>query len=144
MAFLPIVLDSQYPLDCVIIMLGTNDCLPLFNAGPIDIGRGLTQLIQYTLNPFNYMFGPPPKVIIAVPVPLKHSKIGATKTDHAAIEKSNALADVYKGIADMYGCGFVDLGKVAETSDEDGVHLQPEAHAAVAAAIAEEIKRVLS
>jgi lysophospholipase L1-like esterase len=38
---LPLSIESNYPLDAAIIMLGTNDCKTVFNASSHIIGKGL-------------------------------------------------------------------------------------------------------
>jgi hypothetical protein len=50
------------------------------------------------------------------------------------VEKSKALAARYENTAKMYGCDFIDLGKVAETAPYEGVHITAEGHAKIAEA----------
>lgn len=142
LAHLPAALESHSPLDCVIIMLGTNDTRPIFNAGVAEIGMGLGRLVRCVLDPFTYIVGKPPKVLIACPVPMKTGVLNPTD-EGGAVAKSKMLATEFHKIADMYGCEFIDLGQVAEASDEDGVHLGAEAHDAIAKAFAEKLKEML-
>ena len=50
--FLPVLLESHYPVDGVILMLGTNDCKTYYNASPYTIGKGvercLAEIEKYT------------------------------------------------------------------------------------------------
>ena len=59
------------------------------------------------------------------------------------ISKSQQLAPEFQRVAALYGCEFIDLGQVAEVSDEDGVHLSANAHDAIAKAIAEKLQEML-
>ena len=43
---LPVFLESHAPLDMVIIMLGTNDCKPVYNADAETIAHGAERLIE--------------------------------------------------------------------------------------------------
>ena len=43
---LPVFLESHAPLDMVIIMLGTNDCKPVYNADAETIAHGAERLIK--------------------------------------------------------------------------------------------------
>ncbi|MBQ8974168.1 MAG: SGNH/GDSL hydrolase family protein [Oscillospiraceae bacterium] len=140
---LPVALESHMPLDCVVIMLGTNDTKPIFSASPIDIAAGLGRLIQCVLAPFRYSVGGVPKVLVASPVPMKPGKLNPAEGNGGAIEKSRQLASAFEPVAKMFGCDFIDLALVTEASDEDGVHLNVEAHKAIAEAIADKLKEML-
>ena len=50
--------------------------------------------------------------------------------------KSEALAPLYKSIAQRYGATFLDAGSVTAVSLDDGLHLDAEGHQALASAIA--------
>ncbi len=138
-------IESHTPLDLIIIMLGTNDTKGVFSASAVDIAAGLGRLIQTAKNPAVYMGGPVPKVLVAVPVPLGEAATklpdGITNTD--MVEKSKALAAKYENTAKMYGCDFIDLGKVAETAPFEGVHITAEGHAKIAEAMAAKVREIL-
>ncbi|MCQ2451955.1 MAG: SGNH/GDSL hydrolase family protein [Oscillospiraceae bacterium] len=138
-------IESHSPLDLIIIMLGTNDCKGLHSASPADIAMGLGRLIQVAKNPALYMGTPVPKVLVAVPVPIGEGAMTLPDgiTDMAMIEKSRALAARYKNTAAMYGCDYIDLGEVAATTPDEGVHLDAAAHAAVAGALEKGIREIL-
>lgn len=40
-AALPMILESQYPLDTAIVMLGTNDCKSVYSLSAATIGKGI-------------------------------------------------------------------------------------------------------
>ena len=129
-------LESHSPLDLVIIMLGTNDTKPLISASPMDITAGMGRLVKIALDPYTYMTEKPPKVLIAAPVPLN-------TPETSSVEKSKALAPLYEDLAKNLGCGFIDVGKVASTAEGEGVHLNAEAHAAIAVAMKAKILEML-
>ena len=137
---LRVCLESQSPLDGVIIMLGTNDTKPMFCASAFEIAAGLGQLIQCVLNPFTYIIGSVPKLLVAAPVPLGPE--GAPNGDESALVKSKELAAQFEQTAKMYGCEFIDLGKIAATAPGEGVHLNAQAHAAVADAFEQKLRQM--
>ncbi|MBQ8830197.1 MAG: SGNH/GDSL hydrolase family protein [Oscillospiraceae bacterium] len=138
-------IESHTPLDLIIIMLGTNDTKGMFNASAAEIAAGLGRLIQTAKDPAVYMGGPVPKVLVAVPVPL--GEVATTLPDGITtmemVEKSRALAARYEATAQMHGCEFIDLGKVAETAPFEGVHITAEGHAKIAEAMAAKVREIL-
>ena len=43
---LPVILESQYPIDTLILMLGTNDCKSVYSASEEVIGLGVEKLLR--------------------------------------------------------------------------------------------------
>ncbi len=142
--FFKAALETHNPLDLVVIVLGTNDCKNIFSASPFEIGNGMARLVKDALNPFNYQFGGVPKVLIAAPSPFDKAaeKLGGGVITKEVIEKSKKLAEVYKGIAEMFKCEFIDLGAYAMPTDYEGIHLPAESHAKVADALEAKIREI--
>jgi lysophospholipase L1-like esterase len=61
----------------------------------------------------------------------------------ASIEESRRLAPFYQLMAERSGVAFIDAGTVVSTSRMDGVHLDPEAHAALGQAVAAKVREIL-
>lgn len=135
-----VALESHMPLDLVIIILGTNDTKPLFNASVFDIGMGLSQLIQCAKNPFIYSCGAVPRILIAAPVPLGPE--AAANGSAEQVEKSKALASQFEQVAKMHQCEFIDLGAVASAAPGEGVHLNAQAHTAIAEAFEKKLREI--
>lgn len=137
-------IESHQPIDLIIIMLGTNDCLPIFSATPQDIATGAGRLVKEALNRYNYVIYPAPKVLLAVPAPIEDIAVkdGGGIADNSAVRKSGELAKLYKMQADMLGVDYIDLGEYCSASSYDGVHLTAEAHSKVATAFADKIKMI--
>ena len=89
------VLESQHPVDLVIIMLGTNDLKARHNRRAADIGQSVSLLANTARST---LFGPQqsrPKVLILCPPPI------ATLTDYdglfaGALEKSLEMPRYYE------------------------------------------------
>lgn len=144
-AILPTILGSHQPLDCVVIMLGTNDMKPYTAGAAIASASGMKRLAEI-VRTFPYWSDyPAPKTVLVAP-PL------CVKTDHAdldpmfagAPEASRDLARHYKRIAEESGCAFFDASSVATASPLDGVHLDAENTRAIGVGLAPIVGRVLN
>jgi hypothetical protein len=73
-------------------------------------------------------------VLVVSPAPISEAaELGGTFVGGAA--KSRALGPLLRDVAARLGTGFLDAGEHVEVSPVDGVHLEPDAHRALAAAI---------
>lgn len=141
-------LQSHQPLDLVIIMLGTNDCKGFFGNSAYDIAKGMALLGKTVLNPQNWDVGSCPELLLVSPAPLGE-KLGTHPIfgEHLgpeALECSKRLAARYRETASELGCRFFDAGSCCAVSPEECVHLDLDAHRALAAALAREIKEIFS
>lgn len=138
---LPCVMSHE-PLDVIVIMLGTNDTKSRFHVTAQEIGYGMEELIMKIGGYYHYRGGMP-EILLVSPVPLGDMS-EAVEFDEASRMKSLLLADIYRQIADAFRCHFLDAGAVTMDLGCDGIHLTPQAHAALAAALAEKIKLILN
>lgn len=130
------ILLSQLPLDYLIFMLGTNDTKVRYNAAPEEIGMGMENLIVEANNIFRGK-GSDCAIILTAPVPMQLADGDDISLSAKSAEKSRQLAPVYREIAKLHGCHFLDLAEVTDKVGEDGVHLSPEAHRAIGVALAD-------
>jgi lysophospholipase L1-like esterase len=138
---LPPCLDSQAPLDLVVLMLGTNDTKKRFSAPPQDIANGVGVLLDMVAHSTAGREGNAPPVLLVAPAPLAELTEFA-QTFEGGVEKSRALAPLYSALAHERGCGFFDAGTVAVCSDLDGVHFEPAGHRALGEALAREVRKL--
>jgi len=138
-------LESNAPLDLVIIMLGCNDAKLRFNKEPWDIAWGVDLLIQYVKRANCGRGGKPPKILVATPVHMGTEwgkTILGTVFDMSSTEKIKSLAGPYRFIAERNGCEFIDAGNMAKAST-DCVHLEPEGHRILGEVFAKKAKEIL-
>ena len=64
---LPVLLESHYPVDELILMLGTNDCTPELGLSPEQIAGGMEKLITLTEQESPGLQGYIPEIIVTVP-----------------------------------------------------------------------------
>ena len=135
----PIIL-SQLPLDYLVFMLGTNDTKERYHAAPEEIGMGMENMIMEANNIFRGKESSC-EIILTAPVPMCLADGDDFSLTALSAEKSRKLAPVYREIAKLHGCHFLDLAEVTDAIGEDGVHLTPEAHRAIGEALAALILR---
>lgn len=132
------ILLSHLPMDYLVLNLGSNDTKIIYQASAEEIGIGLENLIVKAKQVFLAQKSDA-KIIILAPVPLK-AMPDNFMMDESSEKKAARLAEIYKPIADLYGCAFLDLGAVTTDLGDDGVHLNPSAHEAIGNALADLIR----
>ncbi len=140
---LPICLEAHYPLDWVIIMLGTNDVKVQYKKTPEEITAGMSALLDCVLSSNKGREGKPPKVLLIAPQPL-HSAALSSCFDKISLGKSVVLPTFYKRLAKQKGCAFLDLSSktnAIESSAVDGIHLEVRQHKKLAKFVAGVLKK---
>jgi lysophospholipase L1-like esterase len=140
--YLPAALATHFPLDLVIIMLGTNDTKAPYRRTPFDVATGMAQLVGQVLTSaggVGTVYGAPRVLVVAPPplAPLPHPWFaGLFEGGH---EKTSRLAEVYRALADFHGVDFFDAGEVITTDGVDGIHFTAENNADLGRALAEKV-----
>ncbi len=131
------------PVDLIIIMLGTNDIKQQYNTKAIDAARGVEVLINQLRNPLEYNG----RILIISPIHIGDN-ITETFFDRIygaqAIEVSKQFAPLYKEMADMYGCYYLDASLYAHPSPIDAVHMDAQNHHALADAVYDKVKEIFA
>jgi lysophospholipase L1-like esterase len=141
---LPAIIGSHYPVDLLVIMLGTNDTKTFFNQ-PVDaIGRGMESLVSAVRGKGYGGENADPEIMLVAPAPVtdgdrKKAAFDIRQFDENAMAKSRELAREYEERAKALRCIFFDASKVAKVSPVDGVHLTRESHKALGEALAKAI-----
>jgi len=135
-------LESQRPLDLVLIMLGTNDLKKRFSLSAYDIAQGAGVLVTAVQKSMAGQDGNAPPVLLMAPPPV------GRLTDYAemfegALEKSKKLGDRYRQVSQQLGCAFLDTATVIASSQVDGIHFDPGEHAKLGHTVAEIVKELL-
>ena len=130
---LPGILKSRSPLDLVILLLGTNDLKRVFDRTPKQIAEGIEKLIHCIKVPVLLLSPPIPK-LKSVYDSFRYPELEA---------KAKALAPLYEKVSKAHGLEFLDLGGEIKSSDEDGVHLDPNQHQKLAEKLAAVVRRLL-
>ena len=120
-------------------MLGTNDCKTEYHASVSQIARGAERIVERA----KACAAAPARILLIAPAWLGVSvetSVWRCDFDGESRRKSMALASAYKAVAEHQGCLFLDASRVIRASETDQVHLDREAHAALAEAAAELVR----
>ncbi|MDR1611412.1 MAG: SGNH/GDSL hydrolase family protein [Planctomycetota bacterium] len=139
------VLEGAAPLDLVVIMLGTNDAKPRFGLAPWDIGWGMDLLVRYVKRAQCGRDGGEPKMLIVSPPKMGGDWSGTLLGkvfDDSSVRRAAALPAIYAEIAERNGVDFFDAAPYTEPGS-DCVHLLPESHRRLGAAMADKIRSLV-
>ncbi len=137
------IMETQAPLDLVIILLGTNDVsLPYLSTG--DIARGAGELISIVqrADELGSARLRPPRILLVAP-----HRVGPLEGEDALVsrgaeEKSERLASAYEELAGTMNCEFLDLGPIVQASTRDPWHWEAEGHAAAGISMAVKVREI--
>ena len=141
-------IESQSPLELMIVMLGTNDLKSKYKLKPYDIGREMDYFLQQIIAHNQYMLRNQDMRILVMSPPhmsdgLKTTWIGEEYNPEEAIEYSKGLAKEFRRYARLYKCSFLDTASLVETSPYDGCHMAPDMHEILGKAVADKVKEIL-
>ena len=125
LTYLTPCLESHAPIDMVVLMLGTNDLKTKFSVSASDIAQSIGVLVNTIQQSSVGPDGTKPKVLILCPPPLGKLSYLEGLFGEAGLKKSQQLAKNYSKIAKLYGCHFIDTGKIIKTCLIDGTHYEP-------------------
>jgi len=134
------ILESHKPIDIVVVMLGTNDLKIRYNPCPYDIARGVGRVVTAIKNSLTGPENTSPAVLMICPPPTVHSPVFEPMFGDC-VELSKKLPPYYAQFARETGALFLDAGKVIQTSEVDGIHLDPGEHRKLAQAVADIIRK---
>lgn len=136
------------PLDLVVLMLGTND---LYHTNAFGYYRGLSRVVRKILDaPTQFLDSSPvfvqePQILLVSPITL-HANIAALRPELELGQKyaeSTQFAAYTERVAKEYGLPWLDAARVACASGVDGIHMEPDSHAALGKAIGEMVLEIL-
>ncbi|EJM98043.1 SGNH/GDSL hydrolase family protein [Phyllobacterium sp. YR531] len=137
-------LGTHFPLDLIIIMLGTNDMKTFICGNAQGTKRGMQRLIEIVRTTPYQQNAKPPQILVMSPPALGETQGPEFRlTFEQGVEQSRLLADFYRDAADFAGCVFFDAGSVAKVSPLDGVHLDAENTRAIGKAVAPIVRDIL-
>ncbi len=139
---LTVTLESHYPLDLIIFMLGTNDTKIQFQQSAEQIAEGMRKLVQVVKNSNKGPRGNAPKILIIAPQPMIDIREINMQFDQQSVAKSEALAKYYEIVANQEKCEFLDAGLYVKSSMVDGVHLEKAALQTLGKIVAQKIRTI--
>ena len=138
-------LASHSPLDLVIIMLGTNDLKMRFSVPALDIAAGIGVLVSIVKHSQSGQDDESPEILVVSPPAINpHQDRGEWDVYEGGIEKSQKLGKALSLVADEHNVYFFDAVEVIQSSEIDGIHMDPDAHRTLGENLAVACKRILS
>ncbi len=133
---LPAILESHAPVDLAVVMLGTNDFKTRYAVTPMDVAMSVEKLASMILD------AGVAKLLLIAPPPVV--EVGCLAGMYfGAAEKSQRFAAALAQAAERRGVGFLDAGRLIESSPLDGVHFEAAAHTKLGTAIAAVVSDML-
>lgn len=136
------VLETHYPLDLIIIMLGTNDLKSRFGVCAQEIALSAGNLVDYTLKSNAGIKEKPPEILFIAPPVVKNSRPYGYMFK-GSVEKSKDLGRQYKLKALELGIPFMDASEVIVSSPIDGIHWEENEHKIFAIAVAQRVRKII-
>ncbi len=140
---LMMLLESNAPLDLVIIMLGTNDMVKMLNVSAENSAAGMMTLIRIIYQSLSGRNGGIPKVMIITPPAIGKLSGFMSLYYEGKEEESKKLSHYYRIFCERFGCIFFDSNDFVKTSDVDGLHLSRQSQRILGVNVAEEVKKIL-
>jgi len=133
-------LDSQDPLDRVIVLLGTNELKHEMGMTAEAVGESMEKLLDIIVTRPSQFRGTTPKVTLLSPPTINEDTEYCRTGDKylGATDKSKQLVEVYENLATELGIGFVALSSI--NVGVDGIHIDADEHAKVAELVYQSLK----
>jgi len=137
-------IESQSPLDLLIVMLGSNDLKRKFSYASIDIAGEMQIFLEKVQSYNRFRMADQMKILLIAPplvgIDPKDDWLADCFDFPRARKVSEELADWYRQLAEMYQCWFLDAAQLVSASSIDGAHLEPEEQIRLGEAIYEKLK----
>ena len=132
---LRIALQSHGPIDLLTIMLGTNDMKTRFAPTPARVTAGVAGLVDIALSDEYQIRHSGFEVLVICPPPVLEQ--GPIKGEFlGAAMVSQGLASALQAHCAARKVHFLDAGQLVGSSEQDGVHFEPDGQRALGEAVA--------
>lgn len=121
------LVSANWPVDDLVVMLGTNDLAWPELAQPAPIAEGIVTTIRQGLASHDWLGGPAPAVTLVSPIPLGPA-VRALGVAEDGITRSRALAPALSAQATAAGWRFLDAAEAGDLDTADGIHWSPAHH----------------
>ncbi len=141
LAYVGPCLDSQIPLNAMVIMLGTNDLKTRFGFSAADIAGEMDKFLAKVQHFNEVMLAGTLKIILMAPPHIPDDMSASPFADSFGYaegrDKSMQLAQHYKKLAEKYGIAFIDTAQYVKVSTTDSLHLEADQQELLAKAVYE-------
>lgn len=141
-----VCMQSQHPVDMVIIMLGTNDTKMIFNANAYIIAKGVGRIIDRIRQGAYGPNGACPEILVVSPIHIHANMMNEWLKDEFgahALEVDAQLSEKMAKMAHSHGVHFMDAGEWITADPGDGIHMNADGHALLAEKMTAKVKEIL-
>ena len=142
---LPIAMMAHSPVDCLVIMLGTNDCKALFSASVRHINDGLCRLV-HAVKYQRDVWADQARILLVAPIVMGEELYTVpdilAEMGEGSVEKSRALPAVFLETARRFGCEYMDCNPYVTPDTVDYMHFDAVSHARFAEAVADQLNKM--
>jgi lysophospholipase L1-like esterase len=142
LTYLRACIESNQPLDLIIIMLGTNDLKRRFDLSASDIAQSAADLAETAWRFAQAHDGSHAEVLLVAP-PAVCTLTEFDLMFDGAREKSCQFSRYYRLAAGWRHLPFFDAGSVIVSSEKDGIHFDADEHRKLGEALADEVRRLV-
>ena len=139
---LMMLLESNAPIDLVIIMLGTNDIISMLNKSAEESASGMLSLIRIIYQSLSGPDGRIPKVMIISPPVIGNLSGFMSLYYNKRKDESKKLAQYHKTFSEQFDCNFIDSNEFIRTCEPDGLHISRESQRILGIKVAEEVRKI--
>jgi lysophospholipase L1-like esterase len=131
-------LHTHKPIDLVILFLGGNDLKYRFSVTAEDVAKGVGALVDIIRKSETGPNMKSPEILVLIPPPAKELE-NFPPMFLEAVNKSRIFPKVFPEVLNRM-CKLMDTSKIIESSEIDGIHLDPESHKILGEAVADYIR----
>ena len=141
---LPVILESQKPVDLVILMLGTNDLKNHFGLNAHAIAHGCGVLADRIAASDAGPGGSAPQVLLAAPAPVADGDCPFGHLFDSGAAVSAEFESAYREVAELRDLPFLNAGEFASCPIPDAIHIDAASHSRLGVAMAAKARECLS
>ena len=141
MDLLSILIETNSPLDLIVVMLGTNDLKTNFNQSPQIIAKNMRLVCESIIS--NDYFQSKSLILVA-PTHINENSPNLLDSFIGTTSASQSFANSYKKISDDLNLIFLDASESVKTNEIDGLHWDAIQHSDFANSLFNKIKKVFS
>ena len=141
MDLLSVLIETNSPLDLIIVMLGTNDLKTNFNQSSEMIAKNMRLVCESIID--NDYFQSKP-IILVSPTHINEESPNLLDSFIGTTQASQSFSNSYRKISDDLDLYFLDASESVKTNKIDGLHWDAMQHSDFANSLFNKIKKVYS